>query len=347
MIRDPTNLRASTHAMAMCALNGKVNTFNYWRMKHNETSVCTKEEGLDLERLVQDYHARVWNKCRLAMGHPPSVVGNVTTHKKRLDKYERRICTHGPQSMSHCLSPSHLLSSPAYGGMRSMYKSFLGRYFADQVMGDTNSYVSVERVLRRRYGGGGSGNSGEGMGGGMQRIEEYALVDLGGLDVVQYHPYDMEGFLSKLQAVRSPLDKLSTTTTTTATHPIEEFSTYDEPDILWFGITERMMESTCLLFYVLRVPPISVPKSRVVNCSPASWWSAKDREEVKRREEGDYALWRVANAILDVRVEKMRREIRERLRSGECGGVEREWLESLVEAGCLESSIFLETGDAG
>ena len=30
---------------------------------------------------------------------------------------------------------------------------------------------------------------------GIERIEEYVLIDLGGLDWVPYGPYDMEGFL--------------------------------------------------------------------------------------------------------------------------------------------------------
>ncbi|KAL7484690.1 hypothetical protein ACHAW6_010320 [Cyclotella cf. meneghiniana] len=316
MLRDPTDLRASTHAMAMCALNGKVNAFNYRRQTRNQTRACTAEEGLDLRRLVEDYHAEVLaKKC-------PASAGDDPTDLSRLNKMERRICTRGPEAVSHCLSPAHLLSSHMYSGMRSMYKSLLGRYFAEQEMGRVD-YFGVEKLIpeRRRSRRRVEGDT-ERTSWGMEPIEEYALVDLGGLDRVRRHPYDIEGFLETYEA-----------------RPIDDPSTY-EPDVLWFGITERMKESTCLLFYTLRVPPVPVPKARVVDCSPAAWWSARDREEVRKREKGDYALWRAANAILDVRVIKMKREVRKKLKSGGLERDEKERLDALAAAGCLEFDIL-------
>ena len=292
MIREPTDLRASAHAMAMCALNGKVNTFNYWREKRNQTRVCTKEEGLDVQKLVTDYHEKVLRtKCN-------------NTAVEKLDKFEKKICTKGPSSMSYCLSPSHLLSSPMYDGMRSIYKSLLGRYFSKQPI--MTNYISIERFMSRMIG--------EFR---LEMIEEYTLIDLGGLDLVPWNEYNID----KSLANTSNIDKITAT---------------NEPDIIWFGITERMAESTCLLFHTLNTKPVIVPRSRVVNCPPTSWWTLKDREEVKRRELGDYAVWRVANAILDVRVQKMQREIRERLKVNTLNTKERERLDAFVEIGCLD-----------
>lgn len=292
MIREPTDLRASSHAMAMCALNGKVNTFNYWREKRNQTRVCTKEEGLDVQNLVEDYQNKVLIKCN-------------STLEEKLDRFEKKICTRGPESMSYCLSPSHLLSSRVYDGMRSMYKSLMGRYYAKQTI--MTNYISIEKYMERindKFD--------------IEKVEEYALVDLGGLDLISYHEYDIDKFVTSSKRV----DKANT-------------ALY-EPDFLWFGVTERMAESTCLLFHTLNIKPIIVPRARVVNCRPTSWWTARDREEVKKRELGDYAVWRVANAILDVRVEKMLIDIRERLEDESLSWEEKERYTAFEIAGCLD-----------
>ena len=284
MVREPTDLRASAHAMAMCALNGKVNTYNYWREKRNQSRVCTKEEGLDVQKLVQDYNNKIFEtKCN-------------STTIEMLDKFEKKICTKGPTSMSYCLSPSHLLSSPMYDGMRSMYKSLMGRYFSEQPI--MANYISIEKFMSRM--------TGEFR---LEKIEEYTLIDLGGLDLVSWDEYSM---------VKPSKNSIN------------------EPDFLWFGITERMAESTCLLFHTLGTKPVIVPRSRVVNCPPTSWWTAKDREEVKRRELGDYTVWRAANAMLDVRVQKMQRDIRESLKTNALSTEERDRLEAFADAGCLD-----------
>jgi hypothetical protein len=320
MLREPTDLRASAHAMAMCALNGKVNTFNYWREKRNETRVCTKEEGLDVQAIVEEYHAKVMTKC-------PSnnTKGEAAASLKKLDRFEKKICNKGPESMSYCLSPSHLLTSGAYEGMRSMYKSLLGRYFAQQHVGKMD-YVSVEHLMKRidksKRNDGGAGVFK------VEKIEEYVLVDLGALDYVEYEEYDMTRILSRQHYSDS----------TNSVPP--DLSAIYEPDVLWFGITERMAESTCLLFHTLNIKPIAIPKSRVVNCPPTSWWTIRDREEVKMREAGDYAVWRVGNAILDVRVEKMQREVRGRLRSGTLSAEEKSKLGGFVKAGCLDFDFY-------
>ena len=292
MIREPTDLRASSHAMAMCALNGKVNTFNYWREKRNQTRVCTKEEGLDVQNLVEDYQNKVLTKCN-------------STLEEKLDRFEKKICTRGPESMSYCLSPSHLLSSRVYDGMRSMYKSLMGRYYAKQTI--MTNYISIEKYMER------TNDKFD-----IEKVEEYALVDLGGLDLISYHEYDIDKFVTSSKRV----DKAN--------------AALYEPDFLWFGVTERMAESTCLLFHTLNIKPIIVPRARVVNCPPNSWWTARDREEVKKRELGDYAVWRVANAILDVRVEKMLIDIRERLEDEYLSWEEKERYTAFEIAGCLD-----------
>ena len=51
--------------------------------------------------------------------------------------------------------------------------------------------------------------------------------------------------------------------------------------------------------------------------SPVLWWSEEDRETVKTKEPADYAVWRAANAIIDVRVTRMKLEIQVRLGTGE------------------------------
>ena len=296
MIREPTDLRASAHAMAMCALNGKVNTYNYWREKRNQTRVCTKEEGLDIQQLVGDYHDKVLRtKCN-------------STAVEKLDRFEKKICAKGAASMSYCLSASHLLSSPAYDGMRSMYKSLMLRYYADQPM--MSNYIGIEKYMSKTHGKFD-----------VQKVEEYTLVDLGGLALVSHTVDGMKKLLRSFQV-------------SNVTHPASR-----EPDFLWFGITERMTESTCLLFYALNAKPITVPRARVVNCSPTSWWTSQDRAEVQRREHGDYAVWRVANAILDIRLEKMQREINQKLEDEALSAEDKERYKSFIEAGCLQFDI--------
>ena len=76
-------------------------------------------------------------------------------------------------------------------------------------------------------------------------------------------------------------------------------------------------ESTALFYFQFRVAPLRrTPVHRVQECRPNSWWTVENREVVKEREPADYAVWRAANAIMDVRMEKMKMEIRSLLRAG-------------------------------
>ena len=92
--------------------------------------------------------------------------------------------------------------------------------------------------------------------------------------------------------------------------------TYRE-DYIWFGITERMHESMCLLYYTLRLPPQPMRRDRFKNCRPISIWEDRHIQWAHENEKFDYTIWRVANAILDVRMEWMRLDVEARLNRGE------------------------------
>merc|ERR1712194_324394 len=116
-----------------------------------------------------------------------------------------------------------------------------------------------------------------------EKVEEYTLQDLGGLDPT----------ISFIK--NGPL----------------------EPDFVWFGITERMAESTVLLYFHFKAAPLpQTPVHRIQQCSPTSWWTPEDRATIMEREPADYAVWRTANAIMDVRIEKMKMEIQALLDAG-------------------------------
>ena len=124
----------------------------------------------------------------------------------------------------------------------------------------------------------------------VEAVEEYTLQDLGGLDLTINTSKEREGPNSN--------------------HP--------EPDFIWFGITERMKESTTLYYYYFKSRPLpKTPIHRIQDCRPNSWWTEEDRAIVKEREPADYAVWRAANAILDVRMTKMKMEIQSLLEAGE------------------------------
>lgn len=152
-----------------------------------------------------------------------------------------------------------------------------------------------------------------------EEVERYTLIDLGGLD---------PGNITHA-SVNQHAD---------ATHNHDDDDDEPEPDFLWFGITERMHESVCLFSYTLGVHmPKHTPHARVMNCPPTSWWTKDHRDEVRRREPYDYAVWRSANAILDVRLMKMRWEVQRRMKDegGDLTNEERERYQALADAGCL------------
>ena len=94
----------------------------------------------------------------------------------------------------------------------------------------------------------------------------------------------------------------------------------------------------CLLYYTLNVKPLpQPPKERVMNCSPTSWWTEADRDKVKEMEPADYTVWRTANAILDIRVMRMKEDIEAKLNNEDnLTQKEIDLNRAFVDAGCLE-----------
>jgi len=56
---------------------------------------------------------------------------------------------------------------------------------------------------------------------------------------------------------------------------------------------------------------------RYKKCRPLTFWEDKHKKYHEDNEHFDYTVWRAANAILDVRMEDMRLEIKDRLDAGE------------------------------
>lgn len=82
--------------------------------------------------------------------------------------------------------------------------------------------------------------------------------------------------------------------------------------IWWLGITERMHESMCLLHYSLQIPFVDTPHTRFYRCRPTSDWTEADRAMAREKEQLNFAAFRAANAILDVRVANMCHDIKTR-----------------------------------
>jgi len=320
MLREPMDLRASNHAMAMCALNGKVYNHNFRRSKKGLGPICTPEEGLNISSLIDEYVSQSLKRCN---------IGGKGNHKP-LDRKEKQVCNpenRGKDVLHYCRSPSHLLESSMYNyGMRSMMKGLMGRFYANQEIGSLN-YISLENIMVEE--------EGKFV---PELVEDYTLIDLGGLDpTIQYTKYDIQQFKSHMNH-ESWQERLvqSSSESPTDVH-------LAEPDFLWFGITERMKESSCLLFHTLRTKPVKeVPHERVVKCSPTSWWTGEHRREVRRREPADYAVWRTANAIFDVRVLRMIHDLKENLNGENTSRSAKEKILSaqhFLDAGCLNLTI--------
>lgn len=300
MLREPMDLLASSHAMAMCALNRMVINFNVKRTQKGLERICTPEEGLNISALIDEVVHKASTLC------PP----NGPKDMSKLNKYEQMICKRGRNALNFCRSPSHFLSSGQYNQVRSILNGLMARYTADQQMG--LHHISVEKHLEQI-----------GLGFSVEKVEEYTLVDLGGLDADIMHT-SYSGY-SPEQKGKDPGSTVQNANNA-------------EPDFLWFGITERMKESTCLFYYTLNLTPLpKTPTERVMKCSPTSWWTMGHREVVQRKEPADYAVWRAANAILDIRVIKMKDDIQQRLSNEQAlSQHERDQYTSLVDAGCLD-----------
>mmetsp|Transcript_296 Transcript_296/g.631 ORF Transcript_296/g.631 Transcript_296/m.631 type:complete len:665 (+) Transcript_296:71-2065(+) len=278
MLRDPTDFRASNHAMIMCGLNYEVSRFNNERRERGLLSqVCTPRDGLNVSALVDRKISNLMEKCRKA--DEMERRGEKVTLNNAL-RYQCRREKNGVDTREYCRSAGHLLASKEYDKhYRSMFKGLMGRFHRGQEFTNSTAYGRMGYGFERAE------NS---HGYSVENVEEYTLQDLGGLDT---------------KTISGAGDGVG--------HP-------PEPDFIWFGITERMKESTTLFYYYFKAKPLAkTPDNRVQPCRPTSWWSKEDREEVRRREPADYAVWRAANAIMDVRMEKMRVEIQAALDAGE------------------------------
>ena len=274
MLRDPTDFRASNHAMIMCGLNYEVTRFNNKRRDKGLKEVCSPKDGLNISALVDRKIGDLIEKCHLAKeGKLPK--------GKKIFPVQVQQCkqeAEGVDTLVHCRSAKNLLASNEYDKhYRSMFKGLMGRFHRGQEFTNSTAYGRM---------GYGFESAEKTKGYSVEAVEEYTLQDLGGLDLTISGAGD---------GVGPP-----------------------EPDFIWFGITERMKESTILFYYYFKSKPLpKTPIHRIQDCRPNSWWTAQDRDEVKKREPADYAVWRAANAILDVRMEKMKMEVQRLLDGNE------------------------------
>jgi len=112
----------------------------------------------------------------------------------------------------------------------------------------------------------------------LQDVSTYTLRDLGGL--IDFHPKHKE-------------------------------------DFVWFAITERFKESMCLFYYRFQVEPVEEKKSLYKTCRPINVWTEEQKATHIKNEDYDYTVWKAANAIMDIRMEDMRLEIKARIQAGE------------------------------
>jgi anti-sigma-K factor RskA len=350
MLREPADLRASAHAMAMCSLNGRVKEYNLERKTRGLEQVCTPDAGLNVSALWDDVVESAMSKCPNGGGVLPPLN---PTAKVKVDRYDRFLCKAGRSAMDYCRGPTELLSSVQYrAGMRNMYRGLMGRYsFRERMISPTlfslsdpdfpglSSPASASASPPRQRGER-ANIAGPVVGSfSLEEVERYTLVDLGGLYPSRitrepcHDPPPVDGAPPVVVARGGCLGGART-----ATRGDDDPGPGPEPDFLWFGITERMEESTCLFYHTLNVRPlVRTPRARVMDCPTTSWWTEKHREEVRHLEPYDYAVWRAANAILDVRIIKMRYEVRRKMEDD--GGLltreERDQYLALEEAGCL------------
>jgi len=278
MLRDPTDFRASNHAMIMCGLNHQVDLWNKHRIREGLEVACSPKDGLNISAVGVDQKIQaLLKKCQKA--DEADAKRETLDESEMIDGQQRKQCAdekNGIDTLVHCRSASHLLASPLYDKhYRSMLHGLMGRFHQGQQFGGT-AYGRMGFKYKRAE---------ESVGYSLQTVEEYTLKDLGGLDLT----------ISAAGDDGPP-----------------------EPDFIWFGITERMKESTVLFYYYFNARPLKrIPVERVQKCKPNSWWSEEDRATVKAREPADYAVWRAANAILDVRMTRMIMEIQARLDVGD------------------------------
>ncbi|CAB9506435.1 expressed unknown protein [Seminavis robusta] len=87
-------------------------------------------------------------------------------------------------------------------------------------------------------------------------------------------------------------------------------------DMMWFGITERMKESMCLLHYKLNVPWHELPTRRMQSCRPVTYWTDDDKAFFNQTNRLARVLHQAANAVLDMQLTKARHEIVQKKQRG-------------------------------
>ncbi|CAM9920301.1 unnamed protein product [Choristocarpus tenellus] len=71
---------------------------------------------------------------------------------------------------------------------------------------------------------------------------------------------------------------------------------------MWVGVTERMEESTCLLFLQLKKGVHDLPNARLKTPRPISVWSDEAKDKLSALEKADNKVYQAANRILDLRL---------------------------------------------
>ena len=101
-------------------------------------------------------------------------------------------------------------------------------------------------------------------------------------------------------------------------------------DMMWTGVTERMKDSMCLLHYQLELPWEEALEERVKECRPVNYWTEEDRKQFYEKEPMMLAVHRAANAVLDLRLAKMRIDMAKRMKDQ---GASANW--TFIGPGCL------------
>ena len=134
MLRDPTDFRASNHAMIMCGLNYEVARWNAARVGEGRAAACAPAGGLNVSEMVDRKIADLHEKCRTRP--------DLAQQLKRQCRDEER----GIDTRAHCRSARHLLASPEYDKhYRSMFKGLMGRFHRGQEF--TNSEYTKHIIL--------------------------------------------------------------------------------------------------------------------------------------------------------------------------------------------------------
>ncbi|KAK1748420.1 hypothetical protein QTG54_000359 [Skeletonema marinoi] len=263
MLREPTDFRASNHAMIMCGLNADIKKFNQQRAKKGLDQVCSPKDGLNVSALVDVKTQTLIDKCQSGQ---KSMVS-----KKNSAKIMLMELIYSSTAALHLIYLRIINTTSTI----VMFKGLMGRYHRGQEFGGT-AYVGMSFGYERAE---------ESKGYSVENVEEYTLQDLGGLDLT----------ISGAGEGGPP-----------------------EPDFIWFGITERMKESTILFYYYFKAKPLKkIPQHRIQDCHPQNLWGGQQTQRnCKQKEPADYAVWRAANAILDVRMAKMKMEIQAQLDAG-------------------------------